>query len=280
MILFAWIVVPISENCGKSFAANPGKSTTSRAARENAEQLIPYAKLDETAKKKIKSVVNWHSVFRRLPVEVNQCDPDLYLFLLKHPEVIVNIWDVMGISNVKMDRIDDRSFKATDGAGTTCVAETLYQGSTTHVVYAEGEYVGPVFKRPISARCVLLLKSNFMQTAEGKVYVTNRLDAFVRMDKMGAELVAKIVHPLVGNVADHNFRETAAFLGRLSEVSATKPEGMARLVARLEDIDESTRSEFSRLTFQVAKRMMQRRALPSKEASFARRAKVIRTSAQ
>ena len=132
-------------------AANPAQATSSRAAREDAARSIPWNKLDPEFKAQVSSTLEGTSLFRRLPVQVTECDPDLYLFLVRHPEVIVSIWEAMNISNVALQRTGDDTFRASDGAGTLCDVKFGYSDHETQVIYAEGTYEGPMFSQPIRA---------------------------------------------------------------------------------------------------------------------------------
>ena len=112
------------------------------------------------------------------------------------------------------------------GAGTQSDLEILYRDRNTHLVYAEGIYNGPVLKRPVKGRCVVLLQSGYSQQEDGAEFVTHRIDAFIHLDRVGAELVAKTFQPLVGKSADENFSEATAFLTRLSQAAEQNQAGV------------------------------------------------------
>ncbi len=76
-------------------------------------------------------VVQNPSLFRRVPVQVIDCDPNLYLFLVRHPEVVVNIWQVMGISRVTLEQTGPDSYKGDDAAGTTGTVRLCYSNLST-----------------------------------------------------------------------------------------------------------------------------------------------------
>src|SRR6266699_3796117 len=78
-------------------AADPslGKATNNRAARDEAVKSIPYDKLSGEMRTRVSTVVNNVSVYRRLPTQSIDCDPDLFVFLVRNPEVVVDIWRVM-----------------------------------------------------------------------------------------------------------------------------------------------------------------------------------------
>ena len=94
-------------------------ATTSRKARKEAIQAIPFDRLNDEVIARIQSVVSRPSVYRRLPPHVMRCDHKMYFFLVRNPEVVVGIWDAMGATQIDLTRAGPFSYNATDGAGTT-----------------------------------------------------------------------------------------------------------------------------------------------------------------
>lgn len=238
-------------------AASSG--TNSRIAREDALRNLPLAKVDSRLAGPIQRVIHNPSVFRRLPVQMLDCDPKLYHFLLNNPEVIVNIWRVMGITKVQMRRTGPITYEAADGDGAAGTLYVAYSDSDTQVVYCDGVYEGPMFSKPLRAQCVLLLKSGYTKQPNGRYLVTSRCDAFIHLESVGLELLARTFQPLVNKSADVNFIETAAFVSTVSRTSEVKPAGMAKLGGRLQDISPDVREQFIDLTQQVAERARRNR---------------------
>jgi hypothetical protein len=115
-----------------------------------------------------------------------------------------------------------------------------------------------MFARPLKAKCVLLLKSGYMQETNNRYYVTSRLDAFIEIDQVGVELLAKTFQPLITKTADYNFIETTAFLGNMSRTAELHPRGMQRLATKLSSVDPQIRDRFAELSLQVAERGVER----------------------
>lgn len=226
---------------------NPCRATTSPAARQSAVQSIPIEKLGAQARAKVASVLRKISVFRRMPVGVVDCDPELYLFLVRHPDVVVNIWEVLKISRLKLRQVGPDSYQVSESAGTLATVEFLYRSHDTHVLYAEGSYEGPLTVRPIQGRGLLILKSGYVRETNGRYYVTSRLDTFLRVEPAGAELLTKTFHPLVGTVADSNFLQTVAFVGSLSRTAERNSTGVQRLAAKLSHVQPQLRLRLSEL---------------------------------
>jgi hypothetical protein len=247
-------------------AASPNQATSSRAAREDAVRSIPMDRLEPEMRDRIAATLAGTSIYRRLPVQVIPCDPDMYLFLVRHPEVVVGIWEVMKISNVALERTGPDTFRASDNAGTLCQVKYCYSDHETQVIYAEGSYNGPMFNRPVQARCVLLLKSGYLQETDGRHHVTSRMDTFIQIDHAGVELLAKTLQMLIHRAADYNFVETASFLATVSRTAETNSAGMQRLAGKLTNIDPEVRDRFAEISLEVGQRALGRQAAQSSVA--------------
>lgn len=236
------------------------EADTSQRAREDAISRLPLDKLNEETQRKLLSVVDRSSIFRRMPTKTIDCDADLYLFLLRNPEVVVNIWELMGVSNMTAERTGAYSWKGNDGAGTICNVELVYGTDDLHVLYGDGYYEGALLKRKINGRCVLLLHSGYHQGQDARPYVGNQLDVFLTIDNVGADLLAKTLHPWVGATIDTNFGESAKFLSRMSQAAERNGSGMQRLADKLTRVEPGVRDRFTHVSTAVSQRAAMREA--------------------
>jgi len=236
------------------------KATTSRAARKDAIRSLPVSKLSPADRALVADVVDHASMFRRMPIQVNHCDPQMYDFLVRNPEVIVNIWKKMGIASVTMQQTGIGTYRTADGKGTSCDVRILAANHNTHLIYADGGYQGALVRKPVRGKCVMLLKSGHGRETDGKYYVTSRMDVFIKVEHAGLDLLTKAFQPLLGKNADMNFIEAAAFIGRVSRTAERNPDGLQRLTDRLTDVSPEVRQRFSRLADEVSQRAEQRYA--------------------
>lgn len=239
-------------------AASDGASS-SRAASSDAIHAIPWAQLPGPQRASVRQVVADASIYRRLPVRVIDCDPDIFTFLLRHPEVVVDTWRLMGVSRVSLSRLAEGAYRGTDGAGTAGQVRVVYAdwgpaAKNLAVIYAEGAYEGGPLAGPVKAQSVVLLRSGSIREENGRSYVTVRVDSFIRIDRLGVELVAKTIQPWIAHTADQNFIETLTFVSNFSRTAERNPHGMERLAHRLPSVDEPTRRELVQLCFRTADR--------------------------
>jgi len=233
---------------------NPYRPSTSRASREDALATIPRERLNAEQLQKVDELVAKTSIFRRLPTQVIECDPQIYQYVMEHPEIVANIWQLLGIEKVVLKPIGPDVYQAEDGAGTKGVLHFLYRSPELHVIYSEGTYDGPMFTQNVSGGCLLILKTGYQREVDGKYYITSRVDTFIRLDNVGLEFLAKTFQPLVGRVVDYNFIATGSFVESLSHTAEKNPAGMQRLAAKLQHVEPGVREEFVAVTQEVAAR--------------------------
>jgi hypothetical protein len=187
------------------------------------------------------------------------CDPELFTFLAKNPEVLVEMWRHMEISRVTLDRHGESSFSLSDGAGTTGELVLVDQQCDANaqnriVMYSEGAYEGKPFKRPVQAECVLLLRSGSLEETNGRDYVACRLDTFVHIQRASLQLFAKAVHPWVGRTADANFADTISFISNFSRAAERRPEAIERLATSLPGVTSQRQQQLVRIAYQCSEK--------------------------
>jgi len=253
-------------------AAEPHAASTSDKARDEARRGVPLAKVDPAYRDAVRDVLADPSLFRRLPTNVVDCRPELFTFIAQNPEVLVEIWRHLGVSRVELTRVDDKTFRLADGAGTTGKLVVVEQTCESHaqnriVMFAEGSYDGKPFQRPISAQCVLVLCSGSTEETNGRPYVAARLDSFIKLDRMSLEVVAKAVHPFVGQTADRNFADTLSFVSNLSYTAEKRPASIEQLAVEVQNLDQPRRAQLTKLAYDCADAGRQWRLSRAQQAS-------------
>ncbi|MEM1304495.1 MAG: hypothetical protein AAGG46_06345 [Planctomycetota bacterium] len=233
--------------------------TSEAYAKKEARGAMPWNKLAPMDQRRVRYVVSNASVFRRLPTRVERCDPEVFSFLVRRPEVVTGIWNLMGVSDLSLERKSDGVLRAEDHHGGSGNLEVLYSDHDADargvtVAAIDGLYHQKPMPRPINAKCVLLLRSGSTVESNGQTYVTARVDAFVKFERVAADLVARGLQPILVQTADHNFVETMKFVSTFSRTAETNPHGMRRLADKLVDIDEPARREMIDLCAAASRR--------------------------
>jgi hypothetical protein len=257
---------------------NPTAASTSDESQAAARRSVPMAKVDPQYRPLVASIMAEPTIFRRLPTSVVDCRPELFTFLAQNPEVMVEIWRHLGVSQVTLTRIDERTCEISDGAGTTgtiiVVEQTCEEGAQNRIVMlADGSFEGKPFQQPISAQCVLILTSGSKEETNGRRYVAARLDAFIKLDRKSLALVAKAVYPFVGQTADRNFADTMLFVSNLSYTAEKRPEAIEQVAIDMKNLDQPRRQGLIKAAYQCAEAGRQWEMTRERQASLVTPAK-------
>lgn len=219
-----------------------------RDTRAIAMAALPLDRLVSSARQEILEIIDRPTLFRRLPAQQIETDADMFVFLTRHPEVLVGMWDLMGITNVKIRRTGPYTLEAQDGSGTTCQINLVYGDDNLHLFVAHGVYDGKLVARPVHGSGVFVVRSQPVSPSE----TIGVLDCFLRLDSLGADLLVRTFGGLIGRSADHNFEETAGFIEQVGRASKINPSAMLDVARRLPQTTPPVQENFASLVRQAA----------------------------
>ncbi len=230
------------------------EGSSSRESREQALRGIPLSTLTAQAIAKLRPVLDDPTIFRKMPTQSIVCDTEMFNFIVRYPEVLVEIWELMGMTRVNIQRTGPFSFSGQDGAGTTCRSEMILGSDRLHIYYSEGDYEGGLISRKLDGRCVCVIHSQPAVGEAGQALVTASMDIFLKLDNVGADLIAKTISPLVVKTADSNYIESLRFVSQLSTAAQRNPQAIEQLADRLTGLRPDVRKRFVQVAQQSSSR--------------------------
>ena len=237
---------------GSLTAAVSDGGSSSRASRQQAIASLPLDRMADADRRAIEKALRSTTLYRRLPVETFTCDADLLDFALEHPESVVDIWRVLGISRLALDPAGPRQWRLADGYGTVGMLRVLHRDRRGRggmvVLHGRGAYTGPLAPKPLTGTCLLILQHRPAQAAaDGRPQQSVQIDAFVDVDGMGLEIVTRTLQPLVVRSAASNLHEICLFMATLSDAATNNPEGVVKLSKRLTRTDPEDRESLAKI---------------------------------
>lgn len=231
--------------------------SSSRDAREAARKALGLEGMNAEDRRDAESVLRHPTLYRRLPLETFTCDRDLLDFALAKPEVIVDVWRVLGISRLSLDPTAPGRWRMSDGWGTEGTLRLLRHEHTPQgnllVLLGKGGYHGPLAPQQLTGTCLVLVRCREVgKAADGSARHTMQVDAFLDADGVGLEIVTRSLQGLVCRSSASNLHEICQFMAELSATSGENPAGVARLSARLTKVDPDARRSFAALVRGVA----------------------------
>ncbi|NMC21412.1 MAG: hypothetical protein GYA33_13450 [Thermogutta sp.] len=258
---------PDNPRAGQIVELEPVRGVSGRDVKRAAIGQIPWEKLAPQDRERVLEVVNRSAMFRRMPGRIIQCEPGFYQFLVENPNVVVGVWQVLGVTKMRLEPRENDGYLLDDAAGTVAHVKYVLNSPSCHVVYAEGQYSGPLMLRPLQGRCVVVLNSSYIREKDGTAYVSADLDLFLQIDRAGLELLAKAMNPFFGAMAESNYQQTFAFLGSLYRTAAVRSTAMRHLAGQLTNVSPTVREQFVSLIADAARRESEEQIRDSENAT-------------
>ena len=208
--------------------------TSGRQFRQQGIAAVPLELLTQETQAKLQPVLDKPSIYRRLPKMSIECDADYFRFLVRHPEVVVEIWKLMGVTKMDTARTGPFNLESNDGAGTISDLELVYGDGEKHIFFGTGTYEGPLLRKKLTGRCVLVMQTQHATDDKGKPTAICQLDVYLKVDNVAAGVIARSLQSLVGPTADHNFVESLKFVERLHGTTVRNGPGVQLMGERLD----------------------------------------------
>ncbi len=222
------------------------KASTSQESAAEVVSQVPWDAISPAARQRIERIVSSYTFYRRLPMTGGYCNPEVYDFLLSHPEVVVGTWEAGGFKQLSLTNNGGGRFTIQDDSGTRGEIEVIYHDNKMLAFLCNGVYEGQLAPRPIQGDIFCVMQYRFTEDAANgnKPIVVTRLDTFVKMSSASADLVGKAFAPMVGKIADSNFVKTIDSVNQISELMERNPQTLAEMIQEVPSISMETKNEF------------------------------------
>ena len=221
------------------------KASTSQESASEVVSQVPWNAISPQARQKAEQIIASYTFYRRLPMTGGYCNPEIYDFLVCHPEVVVGTWEAGGFKQLSLTNHGSGRFTIKDTSGTRGEIEIVYHDNKMLAFLCNGVYEGQLSPRPIQGDIFCVMQYRFTEdTANGnKPIAVTRLDTFVKMSSASADLVGKAFAPMVGKIADANFVKTVDSVNQISELMERNPKVLAEMVQEVPSISAETKEE-------------------------------------
>jgi len=232
---------------------------------DDAKSLIPWKKFDEKTRAKLEEVVEQPTVYHRTPSEVFACSPELYLLLLHEPVLTLELWRSLGNADATLQAVGPNQFEGKDGHASTGRWEFVYRSPELSVIFAEGQYHGPLLGSTLETKSVLILRTAFFQERDGKQYVKHQLDGFVKADAGSLKPVAKALKPLFLKSVEGTMLESLWFVSLMCKYTIYDPHTIARCLDQIEMVDNPAKTRLQKIVAPLLATTPERKDLARRE---------------
>lgn len=234
---------------------------------DDAKDLIPWKSFDEKNRARISDVVEHATVYHRSPSEVFACRPELYLLFLYEPVTTLDLWKALGGSNATLDCVGPGQFQGVDGHVSSGRWEFVYRSPELNVIFAEGQYRGPLLGSTLETKSVLILRTAFFQERDGKWYVKHQLDGYVKAESGNLKPIARALKPVFQKNVESTMQESLWFVSLMCRYAQHDPQTIAHALDQSEKTSDAVRNQLQKMLAPLLASQPERKpALPREEA--------------
>lgn len=240
---------------------NAPSANTAAVMRQEMQaslQKLPWKELSPTAQAKIKTVVSGTPLFHSMPQQTVYADPEMCDFLIRHPDVVIAFWEYLGATQLSLRESNDNHYIFKETTGTAAAVEVLYRTNNLCIVYAKGEYRGPLLAKAYHGNILLVLRTQFRRDAANEPMLVCDLDTFVQINNLGMDVLAKLFFTSIARVADGNFEVTLSFVSQVSKAAVRNAAGLKSTAEEIPSIRQEVYDEFCEVVDRTAMRFVRR----------------------
>ncbi len=205
-------------------------SYTPSAARSHAK-LVPLEELPPAVRANVSRVIEHPTLFTRGPSEEFTGSPDLYQWLLDHPDRAAMAWRRLGAQCMDITDRGNGHFGWTDGQGSDVHWETIYRTPDLRIWYAEGSArPGPLLPA-MPVRAVVVLHHAERHESEGHVALWHQADVFLQTDSKTAVVLTRMLGPSVPHMAEQGAAQLEMFFSALLGYCERHPDRAEKLLS-------------------------------------------------
>ncbi len=192
---------------------------------------VPLQELPERFREGAKLTLEKTSLFTQGPLETFACSPNVYYWLLEHPDRGVVAWRRLGAQCVMITDRGAGRFGWTDEHGSDLQWEAVYHSGDRHIWYAEGK-VRPAALLPlVPVKVVVVLRYAEQAGPNGATLMQHQADMFLYTDSLGAALATKLLGAAAPKMAEQCVAQMQMFFGGMAWFMHRYPERTAGLLA-------------------------------------------------
>ena len=221
-------------------------------------QKLPWNELSPAAQSKIRSVASGASLFHRMPRQTIYADPEIVHFLVRHPDLVIGFWEQLGATQLSLREVKENRYLLKEASDTTATIDILLRTNDVCIIYAKGEYRGPLLSKPYQGEVILVLRTRLTRDESNEPMVVCDLDSFIQINSLGADVLAKLFFASLTKIADNNFEITTSFVSQVSKAAARNTASLKATTEEITSVRQEVCDDFCEVIDRVALRYARR----------------------
>jgi hypothetical protein len=198
-----------------------------------------------TERARLEAIAQASAVSTRIEAEPFPARPEVFQFLLDHPEFASRLTRVLKVARYRIWREAD-GLHLDDGWGAIGRFDIVHAAPRLRIMYARGVYRQTLLP-DIHGEAVVSIEYTVRPAADGKSLIAAVVSGFVKFDSALLTAATRIAAPIAQAKADREARILMRVFAKVSLAADEKPAALVQDLARLPDVDPTELAEFRKV---------------------------------
>ena len=159
------------------------------------------------------------------------CAPNLFEWLLAHPDRVALAWRRMGVPCVEISDVGNGKFAWADGEGSELVWQKVGQFKDGLIWYATGKVKASPVTPTVPVKAVVVMTYPKRPVKDETMAVTPMAQVYLHTDSKAAALVMRVMGPSAPKMAEEGADQLVLFFVGVARHAHTHPEKAEALLA-------------------------------------------------
>ena len=214
------------------------------AVTEAANVALP-PDVPEGHRARLEAVAQAAAVSTRVEADPFPARPEVFQFLLDHPEFATRVTRVLKVARYRIWREAD-GLHLDDGWGAVGRFDIVHATPRMRVMYARGVYRKRLLP-DIHGEAVVTIEYTVRPAADGKNLIAAVVTGFVKLDSTLLSAATKLATPVARAKADKEARTLVKVFAKVSRAADERPAALVQDLGREPDVDPADLAEFRKL---------------------------------
>ena len=203
------------------------------------------ADLPSAHRARLEAIADTAAVSTRVEGEPFPARPEVFQFLLDHPEFASRVTRVLKVARYRIWREAD-GLHLDDGWGAVGRFDVVHATAGTRVMYARGVYQKRLLP-DIHGEAVVMIEYAVRPAPDGKMLIAPIVSGFVKLDSAVLSAATKLVGPVARAKADREARILVRVFAKVCRAADEQPAALVQDLARQPDVAPADLASFRKL---------------------------------
>lgn len=227
---------------GMALAQQPGAApfsgvapkAGSPTAKPGLSSAVPLDQLPAPVQSKAHALLEHPTLRIQGPVEVFNCQPEQYFWLLDNPHLCVRLWRSLGAKVTDIQSLGGGQFAWTDNQGSQINWSTVLRTAEHRVWLAEGHVKPGMLLPAVNVRALMAIHHTEGTDRENQPAIRHHVELVLQTDNAAVALAARLLGASAPHLAQQYIAQIEIFYGAMAWYLDHHPRHAIQLLSELD----------------------------------------------